>query len=316
MLGTDDTAAAGADTTMLYAGEQYDSSASMYYNRARYYDPSNGLFNRVDPFAGNMQDPQSLHKYAYCHNNPINAIDPTGQFSMPSVSMSMAVGSLLVGFSVLAIRVGQVARERITGYGNYLNTLSQEKENNSATIITHGLITNGYGWANDFISDLEQRAPNQDYYEFSWSGSPAVLGSVVVNESVHRIATNSFTKVVRAVQAKGYSNVNIIGHSWGTVISRDAQYAGVGNINTWFTMGSPLLRATTEKPSNLSYWLNIWCRNDPVIPVSVLGLGYSPYVDEQLKLNSVGVWGNLANHGIYWTDPVSLNRIGGRLSAQ
>ena len=74
-------AAAAADTKMLYAGEQYDASASMYYNRARYYNQSNGTFNRVDPYSGNTQDPQSLHKYAYCHNNPINNIDPSGMFT-------------------------------------------------------------------------------------------------------------------------------------------------------------------------------------------------------------------------------------------
>jgi hypothetical protein len=34
----------------------------------------------MDDFAGNMQDPQSLHKYTYVHNNPINAIDPSGNF--------------------------------------------------------------------------------------------------------------------------------------------------------------------------------------------------------------------------------------------
>jgi RHS repeat-associated protein len=61
-----------AATKMLYAGEQYDTNASMYYNRARYYNPSNGRFNRTDPYAGAPQEPQSLHKYQYCHANPVN----------------------------------------------------------------------------------------------------------------------------------------------------------------------------------------------------------------------------------------------------
>jgi len=65
---------------LYYTGEQYDSSLSQYYLRARYYNPDNGRFNRTDDFAGNMQDPQSLHKYTYCHANPVNAIDLSGQF--------------------------------------------------------------------------------------------------------------------------------------------------------------------------------------------------------------------------------------------
>ena len=51
----------------------------MYYLRARWYDAAAGRFNRMDPFAGNTQDPQSLHKYLYCHANPVNGIDPTGE---------------------------------------------------------------------------------------------------------------------------------------------------------------------------------------------------------------------------------------------
>lgn len=63
--------------------------------RARYYNPLNGLFNRTDPYSGNKQDPQSLHKYLYCHNNPINGIDPTGQFSLTSMVVSMAIGAMM-----------------------------------------------------------------------------------------------------------------------------------------------------------------------------------------------------------------------------
>ncbi len=48
MLGGD----RATETSLLYTGEQYDSSAQMYYLRARYYDPSNGRFNQTDPFAG------------------------------------------------------------------------------------------------------------------------------------------------------------------------------------------------------------------------------------------------------------------------
>ena len=49
-------------TSLLYAGEHYDSDAQHYYNRARWYNPSNGRFNRVDPFAGNNSDPQRAFK--------------------------------------------------------------------------------------------------------------------------------------------------------------------------------------------------------------------------------------------------------------
>lgn len=68
-------------TDLLYAGEQFDPGLQMEYLRARYYDQDNGRFNRLDPFEGNSEDPQSLHKYAYVHCDPVNGIDPSGLYS-------------------------------------------------------------------------------------------------------------------------------------------------------------------------------------------------------------------------------------------
>lgn len=97
MLGEgSDTAqtAASTGTSLLYSGEQYDGTMDNYYLRARYYNPLNGTFNRMDPYAGNTQDPQSLHKYAYCHANPVNGIDPSGMFSVCEVTVTMAIQSI------------------------------------------------------------------------------------------------------------------------------------------------------------------------------------------------------------------------------
>jgi RHS repeat-associated protein len=63
----------------LYSGEQYDGALGLYYLRARYYNPATGRFLVMDPYAGDILNPATLHKYAYTENNPINAIDATGQ---------------------------------------------------------------------------------------------------------------------------------------------------------------------------------------------------------------------------------------------
>jgi hypothetical protein len=63
------------------------------------YNPINGAFNRVDPYAGNMQDPQSLHKYAYVHNNPVNGIDPSGEvFVFAAICVVAIIGIWYFGF--------------------------------------------------------------------------------------------------------------------------------------------------------------------------------------------------------------------------
>lgn len=91
-------------TSLLYCGEQYDSTLNMYNLRARLYDPSNGRFNAMDTFRGYNEDPQSLHKYAYCQGDPVNRIDPTGNFDFIEVLLVAAI----VG-SIFAFIGGQIA---------------------------------------------------------------------------------------------------------------------------------------------------------------------------------------------------------------
>jgi RHS repeat-associated protein len=78
-------------TSLLYAGELYDSVLKQYYLRARYYDPSNGRFNQIDSFKGNNDDPQSLHKYEYAHNDPVNNSDPLGQWTIGELVLDICI---------------------------------------------------------------------------------------------------------------------------------------------------------------------------------------------------------------------------------
>jgi RHS repeat-associated protein len=94
----------------LYGGEQYDSHLSQYYLRARYYDPANGRFNQIDPFGGNNSDPQSLHKYLYCHANPINNLDPSGNMALVATFFNVlnvvSIIATAIPFVVKTIQIG------------------------------------------------------------------------------------------------------------------------------------------------------------------------------------------------------------------
>lgn len=94
-------------TDLLYAGEQFDPGLQMEYLRARYYDQDNGRFNRLDPFEGNSEDPQSLHKYAYAHCDPVNGIDPSGESFVAILATMALIGmfsGLAYGFFTLSIK--------------------------------------------------------------------------------------------------------------------------------------------------------------------------------------------------------------------
>ena len=90
-------------TTLLYTGEQFNRTTGQYYLRARYYDPATGRFNRLDAFAGNNQDPISLHKYLYAGANPVMYSDPTGMFSLVGMLRNIGVLASLATMNNLAV---------------------------------------------------------------------------------------------------------------------------------------------------------------------------------------------------------------------
>jgi RHS repeat-associated protein len=78
----------------LYTGEQFDKNLGQYYLRDRYYSQSVGRFTRSDSYQGNINDPLSLNKYLYTHGNPINGVDPSGQFLLELNTNMYVIGIL------------------------------------------------------------------------------------------------------------------------------------------------------------------------------------------------------------------------------
>lgn len=63
----------------IYKSYYYDKETSLYYITSRYYDPEIGRF--ISPDSVDYLDPTTingLNLYAYCGNDPVNRVDPTG----------------------------------------------------------------------------------------------------------------------------------------------------------------------------------------------------------------------------------------------
>jgi RHS repeat-associated protein len=65
-------------TDIGFTGHRMDAGDGLIYMKARYYDPGMGRFITPDTIVQAPFDPQTLNRYTYCRNNPINLIDPSG----------------------------------------------------------------------------------------------------------------------------------------------------------------------------------------------------------------------------------------------
>ena len=108
-------------TRHRYTGESYDSATGLYHLRARDYDPKTGRFISMDEHPGSQSIPLTLNKYLYGNADPVNHMDPGGDFGLISVSASgfqvsaMRGLSFRGGVSIVMKTMGEIAFEMATG---------------------------------------------------------------------------------------------------------------------------------------------------------------------------------------------------------
>ncbi len=73
-----DTNNIGLLNPFRYRGYYYDSDTGLYYLMSRYYDPVTRRFLNADGYFQAGGDILAANMSAYCRNNPITFIDPTG----------------------------------------------------------------------------------------------------------------------------------------------------------------------------------------------------------------------------------------------
>lgn len=112
---TTNTGTSNKNTYKFTARE--DDATGLYYYRARYYSPPTGRFNQQDTFAGNQEDPQSLHKYVAFNNDPVNRVDPSGrEGELVELEAVQAIGETLETAPAPALLNAQVQAYRAVTY--------------------------------------------------------------------------------------------------------------------------------------------------------------------------------------------------------
>ena len=271
-------------TKILYAGEQFDAGLQQYYLRARYYNPTVGRFAAKDQLDGNSREPLTLHKYAFCGNNPVNNGDPSGnEFTLISLSIATAIGTTLeTTYDYTVSKIGDMLQTESEQAIEALEHIENDSaKSDVATIIVHGVegvaFKGGhkFGWSqpfqNDLSTTLNPASPplNHDFYEFNWGGfslnmdGPVVVGFITV-KSVHQMASVHLRIAQLTLWMKGYDKMNVISHSWGTTLGYDLLSGGGIEMNDWVTMGSPLDHDIEKPIWNTGKWINAFSTRDPV----------------------------------------------------
>ncbi len=76
---------AGSTTKKRFTSYDRSDTTKLDYANNRHFSSAQGRFTQVDPIgmgATSLSNPQSLNLYAYCNNDPINFIDPSGLFAL------------------------------------------------------------------------------------------------------------------------------------------------------------------------------------------------------------------------------------------
>ncbi len=79
-----------------YAGGYFESSTGLVKFGTRYYNPNLGRWTQQDSVGGSLGSPDSLNRYLYAQDDPVNLVDPSGEFSLWGCIASILVAAVVL----------------------------------------------------------------------------------------------------------------------------------------------------------------------------------------------------------------------------
>ena len=228
---------ANALTTLLYSGEQTDSTG-LQYLRARYYDPASGRFNSFDTYSGDSESPQSLHKYLYCHADPIMGFDPTGTW---------AEFWLVTELEIAGLTLGAVP-------ANHSDDTTQFKLRNTEAGLIYAYTTIEVTGDGKLRIHLRK---GPDYDNKDWAFDKALRGNPADSDSAqiavrwsNGIRNDNHTKIGRsgADWTEGHSEGGVESYFWDCQVERGASRVTVVMVYT------DVIEGPADMPAIVAYW--------------------------------------------------------------
>ena len=173
---------------LRYRGYVYDQETELYYLQSRYYSPEQGRFLNADALVSTGQGPLGNNMFAYCGNNPVNRVDPTGEAWWhwalgAAVVAACAVATVATcgGFAAAAMAVTMVSSG--VAATTAASTVAAAAFIGSATV---------YGAA--VITAASDASSAQDFADRgNWGMVAATAGSAVFNATYAYLSTRNTT---------------------------------------------------------------------------------------------------------------------------
>lgn len=130
-----------------YRGYYFDQETGLYYLNSRYYDPEIKRFINADSinYLGANGDFTSFNLYAYCSNNPVMYVDPSGNsataalfaFVLSEKAIEIIVG-VVVTLVVVAVAVSVASdpyvQEAVGDAIDYVSNVANHDKNSTHTV--------------------------------------------------------------------------------------------------------------------------------------------------------------------------------------
>jgi len=110
----------GQPNPFQYEGGYFESSTGLVKFGTRYYNPQLGRWTQQDAVSGSLGKPDSLNRYLYVDDDPVNQVDPSGRFAVLD-----CVGTILLTLFGLwaAIAIIMIVVAAFVGFLSLLNPL-------------------------------------------------------------------------------------------------------------------------------------------------------------------------------------------------